>query len=171
MASAPLPRLDRRAFEAMYRQSLSRVHSLARHLLGAELADDATQAVYLRAWAKRSGFRGEADPIAWLQRLARNEFLNQLRSLSRKAFEQPLGHASGNVVGQGGGHGFSEDLEQALGALPTGARCVFVLHDIEGLTHEEIAAELGVHEGTSKSQLHRARALLRETLAPWSETT
>jgi len=163
--------LDLLAFEGLYRATVGRVHTLARRLCGREHADEATQEVFLRAWRKRGSFRGEAAPAAWLSRLARNELVNQARARARRdeaeLGEEPPARLAGQRANRGSD--LKIDLERALADLPDGARWVFVLHDVEGQAHAEISERLGISVGTSKSQLHRARALLRAALYPWSE--
>jgi RNA polymerase sigma-70 factor (ECF subfamily) len=130
-----------------------------------ELADEVTQDVFVRAWEKLHTFRGEAAFGTWLHRLAINVILARRGNLGqqRKRFvesDSPLEM----MAGRGSEPALGMDLEQALTRLPNGARQVFVLHDVEGYRHEEIATMLGLAEGTSKSQLHRARMALREHL-------
>jgi len=161
-AARAAARGDLAAFERLHRATVARVHTLARRLLGAAHADEATQEVYLRAWRGLAGWRGEARATTWLHRLARNTLINLL---ARAAL--PLdGEAE---VAEQHAHearaGLRLELEEAIEALPAGARAVFVLHDVEGCSHEEIAARLGLAVGTSKSQLHRARMLLRAALS------
>ncbi|MEE8061335.1 MAG: RNA polymerase sigma factor [Gemmatimonadales bacterium] len=141
------------------------MHSLARRMLDHELADEVTQDVFVRAWQKLHTFRGEAAFGTWLHRLAINVILARRGSLGkqRQRFtdsETPLEMMATRAVEPGVGL----DLENALARLPDGARQVFVLHDVEGYRHEEIANMLGLAEGTSKSQLHRARMALRQHL-------
>lgn len=169
---------DPAAFERLYRRHVARVHSLARRILGsATEADDATQEVFLRAWRALGSFRHAGSFEGWLLRLARNTVLNRVaeRGAAKRRAEtgaEPLSEAieaSGSTaaaVGRPGRPGPLDrlDLEAAIIRLPDGAREVFVLHDVEGSSHPEIAAELGVSVGTSKSQLHRARRLLRAHL-------
>ena len=158
-------------FEALYRATIARVHGLARRLVGGVEADDAAQDVYLRAWHKRASFRGEATAATWLLQVARNELVNRARArLSRPRSEPSIEVADPRIEARERSSDLREDLEQALERLPLGARSAFVLHDVEGLRHGEIARRLGISPGTSKSQLHRARALLRKELFPWSET-
>ena len=161
--------LDPSAFEGLYRSTVAAVHSLARRILGRELADAATQEVYLRAWRKRESFRGEAAASTWLHRLARNELVNQARTRARAPRLEPQVDAGSEPQRGPRASDLQLDLEVALEQLPNGARQIFVLHDVEGLQHAEIAERLGISVGTSKSQLHRARALLRAALLPWSE--
>lgn len=169
---------DPAAFERLYRQHVARVHSLARRILGsAAEADDATQEVFLRAWRALGSFRHAGSFEGWLLRLTRNTVLNRVaeRGAAKRRAEagaEPLSEAieadgsTAAVVARPGRPGPLDrlDLEAAIIRLPDGAREVFVLHDVEGSSHPEIAAELGVSVGTSKSQLHRARRLLRAHL-------
>jgi len=156
---------DASAFERLYRTHVARVHSLVRRMLDADEADDVTQDVFIRAWQKLSTFRGESAFGTWLHRLAVNVVLARRKSVGveRGRFineEEPLhGLASRPATPE-----LSMDFEEALASLPEGARQVFVLHDVEGYRHEEIARMLGVVPGTSKSQLHHARMALRRHL-------
>lgn len=154
---------DAAAFERLYRSHVARIHSLVRRMAGPGEADDLTQDIFLRAWSRLSTFRGESAFGTWLHRLAVNMVVERLRSPSAR-----LRWVDDEDVLQGvapsGSHGARLDLEAALERLPTGARGVFVLHDVEGHTHQEIASLLGVAVGTSKAQLHRARMLLRRSL-------
>ncbi len=156
---------DATAFERLYRAHVARVHSLVRRMLDADEADDLTQDVFVRAWDKLSTFRGEAAFGTWLHRLAVNVVLARRKTLGveRGRFhtcEDPLEGVSGRRETPE----ISMDFEEALANLPDGARQVFVLHDVEGYRHEEIARMLGVVPGTSKSQLHHARMALRRYL-------
>lgn len=153
---------DARAFERLYRASVARVHTLARRWLGSGEADEATQEVYLRAWRELPRFRGEARFETWLVAVARGVLANRGRARERRPAPVPLDGSEAAATARAGD--WRVDLERALAELPDGARQVFLLHDVEGHTHAEIAAQLGVAAGTSKSQLHRARALLRERL-------
>ena len=121
--------------------------------------------MFVRAWERLSTFRGESAFSTWLHRLAVNEVLQARRSGARRGARVTLADQADTIEGyaQPGGPP-SLDLEQAIAGLPEGARLVFVLHDIEGYQHEEIARMSGIAEGTSKAQLHRARRLLREAL-------
>jgi RNA polymerase sigma-70 factor (ECF subfamily) len=158
---------DVQAFEQLYRDNLGRVYGLCFRLAGnPALAEELTQDVFVRAWQKLSSFRGESAFFSWLYPLAVNVALSERRTRRRRTsrvfttddltpFDRP-----GRPPGPEGGF----DLERALGTLPPGARAVFVLHDVEGYKHEEIAELTGVATGTSKAQLHRARKLLKERL-------
>jgi len=156
---------DARAFERIYRATVPRIHALARRMAGEGAADDLTQEVYLRAWTRLHTFRGESRFETWLHRLAVNLILTRRASLRR--------HESRHVrvaewMERAGARlrppGVRMDLESAMGTLPERARDVFVLHDVEGYKHDEIGEMLGISAGTSKSQLHRARLLLRRHL-------
>ena len=156
---------DASAFERLYRAHVNRVHSLVRRMLDADEADDLTQDVFVRAWEKLHTFRGESAFGTWLHRLAVNVVLARRKTLGteRGRFqggEDPLQ----DVTARRETPEISMDFEEALATLPDGARQVFVLHDVEGYRHEEIARMLGVVPGTSKSQLHHARMALRRYL-------
>jgi RNA polymerase sigma-70 factor (ECF subfamily) len=156
---------DTRAFERLYRATVPRIHSLARRMAGESSADDLTQEVYLRAWSRLHTFRGDARFSTWLHRLAVNLILTRREALKRQ--RDRTVSATGmmeRMAGRVGRPGLKVDFEAALGTLPERARDVFVLYDVEGYKHEEIGEMLGIHPGTSKSQLHRARMLLRRHL-------
>jgi len=157
---------DMRAFEALYRAHAGRVHGAMRRLCGGveARAQELTQDAFVRAWQKLDGFRFESRFGTWLYRLAVNLALMDLRA--RRGAEDQESALDDTVLAQPaprtGEHRI--DLERVVAALPPRARAVLVLHDIEGWTHEEIGAELGMAVGTSKAQLHRARGLLRRAL-------
>jgi RNA polymerase sigma-70 factor (ECF subfamily) len=156
------------AFERLYRDNERKVFGLCFRLSSdPALAEELTQEVFVRAWRKLSSFRGESAFSSWLYPLTVNVALSERRSRRRRdariiATEDPasLERAPRSPAPEAG-----FDLEKAMAALPPGARAVFVLHDVEGRTHEEIGQLLGLAPGTSKAQLHRARRLLREALA------
>ncbi len=156
---------DVRAFERLYRRHVTRVHSLARRMIGEEEADDATQDVFIRAWNRLDSFRGEAAFGTWLHRVAINALL--ARRARRGRERERVIEGDGLVEQMPARRDDLElhvDFETAIARLPDGARRVFVLHDIEGFKHREIAEMLGVTPGTSKAQLHRARLTLRRHL-------
>jgi RNA polymerase sigma-70 factor (ECF subfamily) len=162
---------DRGAFERLYRQNVNRVFSLCvRMVADRERAEELTQDVFVRAWEKLHLFRGESSFSTWLHRLTVNVVLNARKSDGRQKSrfeendEEAGMDAHAGVVGMPLAPGDLLDLEQAIAKLPPGARRVFVLHDVEGYKHEEIAEQLGVTSGATKAQLHRARLLLREAL-------
>jgi RNA polymerase sigma-70 factor (ECF subfamily) len=158
---------DLLAFERLYRENVRKVFGLCLRLSqDASLAEELTQEVFVKAWRKLSTFRGESAFSSWLYPMAVNVAFSERRSRRRRdarivSVEEPqlLEKAPGAPRHEAG-----FDLERALATLPPGARAVFVLHDVEGRTHEEIAALLNLAAGTSKAQLHRARRLLREAL-------
>jgi RNA polymerase sigma-70 factor (ECF subfamily) len=163
---------DRGAFERLYRLHVNRVFSLcARMVTDRSRAEELTQDVFVRAWEKLGLFRGESSFGTWLHRLTVNVVLNARKSdgRQRSRFEENDEESGGmdahaGVVGMPLPPGDMLDLEEAITRLPPGARRVFVLHDVEGYKHEEIAEMLGVTSGATKAQLHRARLLLRQAL-------
>ena len=158
---------DRRAFERLYRAHVNRVFSVcARMVADRQRAEELTQDVFVRAWEKLSLFRGESAFGTWLHRLAVNVVLNARKSDGRRRarFEEEEGD-DGFPAAVPLAPGDLLDLEAAIATLPPGARRVFVLHDVEGYKHEEIAEMLGVTAGACKAQLHRARLLLRQRLS------
>ncbi len=138
---------------------------MARRMAGPDAADDLTQDIFVRAWDKLATFRGESAFGTWLYRLGVNVVLSRRRSekgdrtwilddeFAYADAAHPPHHPAARI-----------DLDAAIARLPDGARKVFVLHDVEGWTHEEIAEQMGLVPGTSKSQLSRARAALRRML-------
>jgi len=158
---------DSDAFAALYRAHVGKVHALCLRLAGdAHAAADLTQDVFIRAWESLGSFRGESALGSWLHRLAVNAFLGTRRAAGRRE-RRVVSVAEPGMFERGGdtiSPGTKLDLEQAIAGLPEGARTVFVLHDIEGYQHGEIAEMTGIASGTSKAQLFRARRLLREAL-------
>ncbi len=126
--------------------------------------DELTQDVFVRAWQRLATFRGESAFGTWLHRLAVNVVLNWQKgeTRGRKRFDDATDVDMKPARRATPEHAL--DLEDAIAQLPPGARQIFVLHDVEGFRHEEIAAQLGVTAGTTKAQLHRARMLLRGLL-------
>jgi RNA polymerase sigma-70 factor (ECF subfamily) len=161
---------DRRAFERLYRQNVTRVFSVcARMVADRNRAEELTQDVFVRAWDKMHLFRGESSFSTWLHRMAVNVVLNARKADGRlrAKFEDTDEDQGLDVMPMRAssiGAGEFLDIEAAIAKLPPGARRVFVLHDVEGFKHDEIAEQLGVTTGATKAQLHRARLLLREAL-------
>ena len=157
---------DVRAFERIYHRHVTRVHSTARRMIGPADADDTTQDVFVRAWEKLDSFRGDSAFGTWLFRLAINVILSRRESLNTYGKRH---HDDAEMVYSLAARSTTPDLdmdfESAIERLPPGMREVFVLHDIEGFKHEEIARMLGIAKGTSKSQLHRVRMALRKYLS------
>ena len=158
---------DALAFEAVYRAHLPRVYSLVRRMTAGRDADELTQDVFVRLWQKLATFRGDSSFTTWLHRLAVNVVIERFRTdqVRRRRlidgediFELLPGPAQTRDLGM--------DFETALEKLPDGAREIFVLHDVEGYKHHEIATLLEISAGTSKAQLHRARMMLRKHLGP-----
>jgi RNA polymerase sigma-70 factor (ECF subfamily) len=158
---------DAAAFEDLYRENVRRVYALSCRMTGnADLAEELTQEVFVRAWRKLASFRGESAFASWLFPLTVNVVYSEGRTRRRR---ESRVQASDDLAAHGAAAPAETpaerlDLEKALGRLPAGAREVFVLHDAYGYKHEEIASMTGIATGTSKAQLHRARRLLRETL-------
>ncbi len=161
---------DRKAFERLYRANVDRVFSVCARMVGdRSKAEDLTQDVFVRAWEKLGTFRGDSQFSTWLHRLAVNVVLNDREAEGRRRNRHDEGIEDMDTIAFHDVHplpvpGLSLDLEQAIASLPPGAKKVFVLHDVEGYTHEEIGAMLGVTSGGCKAQLHRARMLLRRML-------
>ncbi len=159
------------AFEELYRAHAGRIYSLALRMLGnAADAEDLLQEIFLTAHRKLETFRGDAALGTWLYRLATNQVLDHVRSRAARTGQMTDGLDDAAVIADGMGHRLGEraidriDLERALAQLPEGCRAAFVLHDVEGLEHREVADVLGIAEGTSKSQVHKARLRLRALL-------
>jgi len=158
---------DVAAFEAIYREQVGRVFALCVRLSGdRERAKELTQDVFVRAWERLTSFRGESALSSWLHRLAVNLMLEQSRADVRRAARvETVGDLLEVERGKRDDSPDERiDLEQAIAGLPLGARTVFVLHEIEGYKHHEIAKLTGLAEGTLRAQLHRARRLLMEAL-------
>jgi RNA polymerase sigma-70 factor (ECF subfamily) len=156
---------DHAAFERLYRGHVARIHSLACRMLGPEDADEATQEIFIRVWEKLGSFRGDAAFGTWLHRLAINHLLGGRASRGRDRERMRQDSVALETAGaRNRDTALTMDFEAAIARLPRGAREVFVLHDVEGFKHHEIAQLLGVTEGTSKAQLHRARMSLRRHL-------
>lgn len=154
---------DARAFERIYRRHLPRVHGTARWLLGTDDVDDAIQEAFVRVWTRLDTFNGTAALGTWLFRVATNVILRHRDKRGRRASREvamalPLEPATTDRPD------LRLDIETAVKALPERARAVFVLHEIEGLEHHEIASIMGTDVATSRSQLHRARRMVRKRL-------
>lgn len=134
-------------------------------------AEDLLQEIFLQAYRKLPDFRGESAVGTWLYRLAMNRCLDHLKSRHTRNSgattlldDVTMPRAVGGNRSGGDGEIKRLDLERAISKLPEGARAAFLLHDVEGFQHQEIAAILGISEGTSKSQVHKARMRLRTLL-------
>jgi RNA polymerase sigma-70 factor (ECF subfamily) len=151
---------DRSAFELLYRNHVGRVYALALRMSGsAARAEELTQEVFVRTWHRLPSFRFDSSFGTWLHRLATHAIIDELRKQQRRDKGRETRTEAPRRA-----HDASLDLDRAICQLPDKARQVFVLHDVEGFKHTEIAQMMGITEGTARGQLHRARALLREAL-------
>ena len=162
---------DVQAFEELYRRHFRRVYSLCLRMMGNPTeAEDLTQDVFVHLFNKNGSFRGESAFTTWLHRMTVNQVLMHFRKRStRSELTTTEGETPDQIV-----RGTENPnqmpvvdriaLERAIEQLPLGYRTVFVLHDVEGYDHAEIASMLGFAEGTSKSQLHKARLKLRNLI-------
>jgi RNA polymerase sigma-70 factor (ECF subfamily) len=161
---------DVRAFERVYRTHLPRVNSLVRRMTAGRDSDELTQDVFVRLWQKIGSFRGDSAFSTWLHRLAVNVVIERFRSDATRRSRLHDGEAIFETLAAPRRSGdLSMDFETALARLPDGAREIFVLHDVEGYKHHEIASLLEISAGTSKAQLHRARMMLRKHLVSSSQ--
>ena len=163
---------DAAAFEELYRTHAGRLYSLLVRMAGSQVeAEDLLQDVFLHAYRKMASFRGDSTLGTWLYRLTVNHCLDVLRgrrtkmqratdSLDDDASVEPA--AAMPMVPTAVSR---LDLDRAIAKLPGGCRAAFVLHDVEGFEHHEVARMLGVSQGTSKSQVHKARMKLRALLS------
>jgi RNA polymerase sigma-70 factor, ECF subfamily len=156
---------DTSAFERLYRSHVARIHSLTRRMLGSHDADEVTQDIFVRTWQKLGQFRGESAFSTWLHRLAVNIVIERRRSYAIRRDRMTDDADALELVAVPPERGdIKVDFEHAIEQLPPGAREIFLLHDVEGYKHREIAAMLDIAAGTSKRQLHRARMLMRQHL-------
>jgi RNA polymerase sigma-70 factor, ECF subfamily len=169
---------DESAFEQLYRAHAGRVFALCLRMSESrQRATELTQDVFVHVWQRLGTWRGESALSSWIYRLTVNLVLSNVRGEQRRQKHEMNDddqhaehgeHAPENRMS--GAHvrprsiEAAIDLERAIAALPTGARTVFVLHDVEGYQHDEIAKMTGTAEGTCRAQLHRARKLLIEAL-------
>lgn len=159
---------DRQAFERLYRIHANRVFSICARMSGSRvMGEELTQDVFVRTWEKLPQFRGESAFSTWLHRLAVNVVLNARKTEGKRASRTEQSDVEDDrrdEMARAPLHIERMDLQDAISKLPEGARRIFVLHDVEGYKHEEIAGMMGITSGGSKAQLHRARLLLREAL-------
>lgn len=158
---------EEEAFAALYRGHVPRVHALCLRLCANPgRAEELTQSVFVALWEKLPSFRGECAFSTWLHRFTVNLVLTDLRATRRRearvfSAENP---EDLETPPEGAPAGLRQDLEHAITALPVQTRAVFVLHEVEGYTHEEIAALMRLAPGTTKAHLHHARKKLQEAL-------
>ena len=161
---------DRRAFERLYKSHVNRVFTLCTRMCGSRVrGEELTQDVFVRTWEKLPQFRGESSFSTWIHRIAVNIVLTDRKNEGRarqrlKEDDDDVGEGIFAAAATTPRDADRMDLAAAIDSLPPGARQIFVLHDVEGYKHEEIAQLCGITAGGSKAQLHRARLLLREAL-------
>jgi RNA polymerase sigma-70 factor (ECF subfamily) len=163
---------DESAFERLYRAHAPRVFALCLRLSGSrQRATDLTQDVFVQVWRRLSSWRGDSALSSWIYRLTVNLVLSNVRGEQRRQkhemtddHDEKTGQRQDVGITRPASVAEAIDLERAIASLPAGARTVFVLHDVEGYRHEEIATMTGTAEGTCRAQLHRARKLLMEAL-------
>jgi RNA polymerase sigma-70 factor (ECF subfamily) len=159
---------DVEAYEMLYRTHVGRVHALClRMTRDRGEAEDLTQQTFVRVWERLASFRGQSAFSSWLHRVTVNVVVDEMRSRGRwrdrlAPLDEAIAIDSARSAFSGGG---DLDLERAIANLSPRARLVFLLHDVEGYKHGEIAELTGLAVGTSKAHLHRARRLLREELS------
>jgi RNA polymerase sigma-70 factor (ECF subfamily) len=168
---------DDGAFEELYQRHATRLYNLAYRMAGGPTeAEDLLQDIFLLAYRKLGSFRGDSSLGTWLYRLAMNHCLDVLRSRQTRMGQQTdsldedgaveVAAAPFDVAQSKPGLGAVSrmDLERAIETLPPACRAAFLLHDVEGFGHEEVGTILGISEGTSKSQVHKARLRIRQYL-------
>jgi RNA polymerase sigma-70 factor (ECF subfamily) len=154
---------DSLAYERLYEMHIGRVFALCVRLCNdRDMAEDLAQEAFVLAWRKLDSFRGDSAFGSWLYRITTNTVLSYLRK--QKPFRNMLDIDDIEDEGQKEDIGLRMSLNDAIAELPNGARAVFVLYSLEGYTHDEIAGLLGIAQGSSKAQLHRARQLLQAKL-------
>jgi RNA polymerase sigma-70 factor (ECF subfamily) len=161
---------DPSAERLFYDRHFDRVWRLAYRFTGdSDLAQDVVQETFVRAFSKLQSFRGDSSLATWVTAVATSTALSTLRKVKRFRGQVALEDAA--QIAHPGRHAepdLKHRMSEAISALPEGYRTVFLMHDVEGYTHEEIGTALGVQTGTSKAQLFRARARLREALADFA---
>lgn len=158
---------DEAALRALWVAHAPRIDAVVRRLVGdPDQAADIAQEVWIQIFRALPTWRGDSQFSTWAHRIAVNRTLNALRTVRRLARIETVMEDDTVAVDDDLDRTFlAQSIDEAVGKLSPGARTVFVLHDVEGYTHEEIAAELGITAGGSKSQLFKARAKLRRLLA------
>jgi RNA polymerase sigma-70 factor (ECF subfamily) len=164
---------DERAMRQLWLRHSPHIDAVVRRLCGDhDIAADIAQEVWIQIFRALPGYRGESQFGTWAHRIAVNRTLNALRKVKRLAkIETDIDEETGIIDGETDRTFLAESIEKAMTQLSPGARMVFVLHDVEGYTHDEIGKELGITSGGSKSQLFKARAKLRRLLAPLVDET
>lgn len=167
---------DERALRQLWMENAPHIDAVVLRLCGdRDLAADIAQEVWIQIFRALPSYRGDAQFSTWAHRIAVNRALNALRKVRRLArieveVEEESAVAVDNPQTDSERSFVAQSIDQAVSQLSPGARTVFLLHDVEGYTHEEIARELGITSGGSKSQLFKARAKLRRLLAHFAES-
>jgi RNA polymerase sigma factor (sigma-70 family) len=169
---------DQGVFRQLFESNVSRVYGLCLRMTGGDVlfSEELTQDVFVKAWENLGAFRGESKFPTWLHRIAVNEFLMKKRAQKRfmqkvittddlSHYDRPGGNVGHNYGSAADTDFHNIDIEKAISFLPEQARVVFILHDVHGYKHNEIAEMVNIETGTSKAHLHRARKLLREELS------
>jgi len=159
---------DERALRSLWARHAPHIDMVVRRLVGGDpdVAADIAQEVWIQIFRALPSYRGDSQFSTWAHRIAVNRTLNALRKTRRLAnLETDVKEDSASVEPDNDRSFVAQSIEEAASKLSPGARAVFMLHDVEGYTHEEIATELGITTGGSKSQLFKARAKLRKLLA------
>ena len=158
---------DEDALRSLWTQHAPRIDALVKRLVGdPDQAADVAQEVWIQIFRALPSYRGDSQFSTWAHRIAVNRTLNAIRSMRRfSKVEVELEDDTSIVDHDGDRSLLAQSIDEGVQKLSPGARQVFVLHDVEGYTHEEIATELGITSGGSKSQLFKARAKLRRLLA------
>jgi RNA polymerase sigma-70 factor (ECF subfamily) len=158
---------DERALRQLWSRHAPHIDAVVLRLAGdPDLAADIAQEVWMQIFRALRTFRGDSQFSTWAHRIAVNRTLNALRKVRRIGKQEVEIEDDTVLVEDDGDRAFlASSIESAAARLPAGARTVFLLHDVEGYTHEDIARELGITPGASKSQLFKARAKLRRLLA------
>ncbi len=158
---------EARAMEMLYHQFKRRVFGMAHRIVGSNDAEEVAQEVFVRVFRGLASFRGDSALSTWIYRLTVNAALSHLarRGRRQEVSEDNLPEQAATPEPERD-PGLASRIETAMNQLPSGYRAILVLHDVEGLSHEECAAILECRVGTCKSQLHKARARMRELLGP-----
>jgi len=163
---------DHEAFHLLYRHHIGRVYAICLRLLGdRQKAEDASQEIFVKIWSRLPDFKGDSSFATWLHSIATRTAIDVWRQDRRLHFvctdemDALLDRRDADLQVAGHDPVASRDLEQAIQRLPPQAKAVFVLFALEGYQHNEIAELLGIAEGSSKAQYHRARQLLRGFLS------
>ena len=162
---------DPDAERELYDSHVDRVYRLVYRMVGdSELASDYTQDTFIRTFDRLATFRGESAVSTWITAIAISVVYNGQRKVKRlRSREVDLEHAEPMAAAiRHADPDLKARLQQAVDGLPEGYRTVFLMHDVEGYTHDQIGSALGIQEGTSKAQLSRARAKLRHELAAFA---